>query len=234
MPPIIISLKYHLHQGQTPPLKFTKMGCFADCLKCCSAGIGVLILLVATLGLSITSVVLGSINLNSNCTGIEQIPAYLITTGVLGIVVVLLRANDRDSESEGEDGKKKKDSLFTQLIQLAHIGVLIWGSVILFGVERPDCDRVLFDYAFAITLTSYAILALVILIGFCAIGSVCCKAFTNHCCGDGEGELTYECKCCGRICCADDTTQASADKTKTPSVIIEMPRICTLSNGTEC
>jgi len=213
------------------------MGCLTDCLKCCSAGFGVLILLAATLGLSVASVVLGAINLNSNCTGISQIPAYLITTGVLGIVIVLLRASDHDSASDKDD-KKKKDSLFIQLLQLGHVGVLIWGSVILFDAERPVCDRVLFDYAFAITITAYAVLALVVLIGCCAIGKVCCEACTEHCCGDGEGELTYECKCCGRICCADDATKATQASTKntnqTNEVVIDMPRIGTLNRGTEC
>lgn len=224
------------------------MGCFADCLKCFSAGIAALILLAATLGISVTSVVLGATNLNSNCTGISQIPAYLITTGVLGIVIVILWASEHDSEDK--DSEKKKDSLFTQLLRLGNVGVLIWGSVILFGVERPNCDTVLFDYAFAITITAYAILALIILIGCFAMISACCRACTDHCCGDGDGELTYEFTCCGYSLCADNTTNAKKQSTTTSDDVviempssempssemprIEMPRVGRLNRGTEC
>ena len=104
------------------------MGCLTDCLKCCSAGIGVLVILAATLGISITNIVMGATNLNSNCTGIVQIPAYLITGGVLGLVAVLVKGSDNDEEdpTEGSDGdkkKKKNNSQFLQLIQLASFGV---------------------------------------------------------------------------------------------------------------
>ncbi len=218
------------------------MGCITDCLKCLSAGIGVLILLTATLGISITNVVIGAININSNCTGIDQIPAYLITTGVLGLVSVLLHASIRDSGSKDDDSEKKNDSIFLQLIQIAHFGVLIWGSVILFDTERPVCDRVLFDYAFWSTITAYIILAVLFLIFCCTISSVFCQACFDHCCGDGEGELKYECKCCGHICCSDDVTKAEKqkkEKNKSSDVVIdmncmEMPRISTLDRGTEC
>jgi hypothetical protein len=190
----------------------------------------------ATLGLSITNVVLGAINLNSNCTGVSQIPAYLITSGVLGLVSVLLRASDRDSECEGDDGsEKKKESKFLQLIQLGHVGVLIWGSVILFPADRPVCDRVLFDYAFWSTVTLYIIIAVVLLICCGAIGKVFCYACINHCCGDGDGELTYECKCCGQVFCANDATQTKNNTKNAFDVVIEMPQIGTLSRGdTKC
>lgn len=212
------------------------------CLKCFSVGIGVLILLGATLGISITSIVLGAINLNSNCTGVAQIPAYLITTGVLGLVTVLLRASDSDSESENDcedDGEKKKDSKFLQLIHLGHFGVLIWGSVILFGADRPDCDRVLFDYAFWSTITVYIILALFLLFCCCAMSAVCCQSCVNNCCGDGDGHLKYECKCCGVVLCADNVTKAEKQTTTTSEVVIEMPsigmpRVGKLDRGTEC
>lgn len=201
------------------------MDCLTTCLKCLSAGIGILILLGATLGISITSIVLGAINLNSNCTGISQIPAYLITTGVLGLVSVLLRASDRDSEGEDNDSEKKKNSKFLQLIQLGHFGVLIWGSVILFRADRPSCDQVLFDYAFWTTITTYIILAIIFIIFCCAMSSDCCQACTEHCCGDGDRELTYECNCCGYVLCSDDATKTKKQSTTSSEVVIEMPRI---------
>ena len=196
------------------------MGCFADCMKCCSASIGIMVILAASLGISITSVVLGATNLNSNCTGISQIPAYLITTGVLGLVAFLVKVCDKDKEETEND--KKKENGFLNLIHLAQIGVLIWGSVILFGKSRPHCDTVLYDYAFGITLASYAFLALVILFTCCTFGVVLCDACANHCCGDGDGELTYHCHCCGVTLCADDATrdklkQAKAAKPKAPA-----------------
>lgn len=199
------------------------MSFFADCLKCCGASIIALILLAATLGISVASVVLGATNLNSNCTGISQLPAYLITAGVLGIVVVLLRASELDSEDKDE--KPKKESLFVQLLQLGQVCVLIWGSVILFGVERPVCDRVLFDYAFAITMTAYAFLALVILIACCGIGITSCQACINHCCGDGEDELTCECSCCGKLHSADDAAKEKTEPNRATEVVIDIPRI---------
>ena len=218
------------------------MGCLTDCLKCCTAGLGVLILLAATLGISITNIVIGATNLNSNCTGIEQIPAYLITSGVLGLIAVLVKGSDNDEEDNGgEDGAAKKlqkqiqiANLFYLLIQLASVGVQIWGSVILFNVDRPECDRVLYDYAFAVNITTYALLAMILLIYCCAFGVVCCEACANKCCGDGEGECKYHCTCCGRICSADDVTNANLRSAKeaaqqqiktTPSVVIEMPPI---------
>lgn len=196
------------------------MGCFADCMKCCSASIGIMALLAASLGISITSVVLGATNLNSNCTGISQIPAYLITKGVLGLVAFLVKCCDKD-KTETEDDKKKENG-FLNLIHMAQIGVLIWGSVILFDKFRPDCDTVLYDYAFAITLAAYAFLALFILFTCCTSGVVFCDACANHCCGDGEGKLTYHCHCCGVTLCADDAThdklkQANAAKPKAPT-----------------
>ena len=215
------------------------MGCLTDCLKCCSAGIGVLVILAATLGISITNIVMGATNLNSNCTGIDQIPAYLITSGVLGLVAVLVKGSDNDEEdpTEGSDGdkkKKKNNSQFYQLIQLASLGVQIWGSIILYNVDRPDCDRVLYDYAFAVNITAYAILAVILLISCCAFSVICCEACADKCCGDGEGECKYHCTCCGRTCCADDVTKAKLRSAKefaqqqtntTPSVVIEMPPI---------
>ena len=216
------------------------MDCFTTCLKCLSAGLGMLILLGATLGISITSIILGAINLNSNCTGVSQLPAYLITTGVLGLVSVLLRASDRDRQVENDDendGENKKDSKFLQLIQLGHFGILIWGSVILFRADRPVCDQVLFDYAFWCTITAYIFLAIFVLIFCCAISSTCCNACTEHCCRDGE--LKYECKCCGNVLCADYETKVKKQTTNTLEVIIEMPRVEmprveTLNRGTEC
>ena len=214
------------------------MGCLTDCLKCCSAGIGVLVILAATLGISITNIVLGATNLNSNCTGIKQIPAYLITSGVLGLVAVLVRGSNNDEEdangSDGDNKKKKQNNQFLQLIQLASLGVLIWGSVILFGADRPECDRVLYDYAFAVNITSYALLAVFLLISCCAFSVICCEACADNCCGDGEGECKYHCTCCGRTCCADDVTNAKLRSAKEfaqkqpqtntiPSVVIEMP-----------
>ena len=218
------------------------MGCLTDCLKCCTAGLGVLILLAATLGISITNIVLGATNLNSNCTGIDQIPVYLITSGVLGLVAVLVKGSDNDNAdtTEGGDGdkkkkKQKKSSQFLQLIQLASLGVQIWGSVILYNVDRPECDRVLYDYAFAFNITAYAILAVILLISCCAFSVICCEACADKCCGDGEGECKYHCTCCGQTCCADDMTNAELHSTKqvlaqqqtntTPSVVIEMPPI---------
>ncbi len=100
-------------------------------------------LLAASLGISITSVVLGATNLNSNCTGISQIPAYLITTGVLGLVAC------------------------------------------------------------------------------CTFSSVFCKACANHCCGDGEGKLTYDCRCCGMLLCADDVTRANCNNAKSTAATIK-------------
>ncbi len=188
------------------------MGCFADCMKCCGGSILVMALLAASLGISITSVVLGATNLNSNCTGISQIPAYLITTGVLGLVAFLVKCCDNDKE-ETEDSKKKENG-FLNLIHMAQIGVLIWGSVILFDKPHRDCDTVLYDYAFAITLAAYAFLALLVLVACCTFGVVFCDACANHCCGDGDGEPTYECKCCGRILCADDVTRDKLKKAK--------------------
>jgi len=207
-------------------------------MKCCTAGLGVLILLATTLGISITNIVLGATNLNSNCTGIDQIPAYLITGGVLGLVAALVKGSDNDKEdtegSESEEKKKKKSSQFSQLIQLASFGVQIWGSVILFNVDRPECDRVLYDYAFAVNITAYAILAVLLVISCFAFGVVCCEACADKCCGDGEGECKYHCTCCGRTCCADDVTEAKLHSAKesakqrkntTPSVVNEMPPI---------
>jgi hypothetical protein len=170
-------------------------------------------LLAASLGISITSVVLGATNLNSNCTGISQIPAYLITGGVLGIVVFLLKCCDKDNEEDSDEDSKKENG-FLNLIHMAQFGVLIWGSVILFGKSRPDCDTVLYDYAFAITLAAYALLALFILVGCCTFGVVFCKACAEHCCGDGEGELTYNCHCCGMLICADEITRANYNNAK--------------------
>jgi hypothetical protein len=177
-------------------------------------------LLAASLGISITSVVLGATNLNSNCTGISQLPAYLITSGVLGIVAFLLHSSDKNEE-ETEDGKKK-DSAALNLVRLASLGVLIWGSVILFDAEKPTCDRVLYDYAFAVLLTAYAFLAVFVLITCCTFSVVFCDACANHCCCDGDGELTYHCHCCGLTLCADDATrakvkQAKAAKPKAPT-----------------
>ena len=138
------------------------MGFSTDCLKCCSYSILLLVLLGIGIGLSITSIVLGTININSNCTGYSQIPAYLITTGVLGVIAFLVGFSDN------LDKEKKDDSCFLQLIYLAHFGVVIWGAVILFGKDRPNCDRVLFDYAYAITLTTYVIVAIFILFYCCS------------------------------------------------------------------
>ena len=227
------------------------MGCFTDCMKCCSAGLGVLILLGATLGISITNIVMGATNLNSNCTGIEQIPAYLITSGVLGLVAVLVRDSDNDKEDteggEGDAKKKKQSSQFCRLIRWASVGVLIWGSIILFGADRPECDRVLYDYAFAVNITAYALLAVLLLISCFAFGVVCCEACADKCCGDGESECKYHCTFCGRTCCADDATNTKLCSAKefaqqqtntTSNVVIEMPpekNMATTSHiATEC
>ena len=221
------------------------MGCFIDCMKCCTAGFGMLVILGATLGISITNIVIGANNLNSNCTGIEQIPAYLITSGVLSLVAVLVKGSDNDEEDGNEEGdeknektqnqkQKQKTNQFYQLIQLASIGVQIWGSVILFNVDRPKCDRVLYDYAFAVNITAYVLLAMLLLIYSCVFSVICCEACANKCCGDEDGEWKYHCTCCGRICCADDATRANLRSEKesaqkqsntTPSVVIEMPPI---------
>lgn len=149
-----------------------------DCFKCFSYSILLLILLAIGIGISITSIVLGATNINSNCTGYSEIPAYLITSGVLGIIAFLVRFSDnlekRESNNENND-KKKEDSCFLQLLYLGQFGVLIWGSVILFGKHRPSCDTELFDYALAITLMVYAVLALYFLF-YC---SACCYALYN-------------------------------------------------------
>lgn len=194
------------------------MGCFTDCMKCCGGSILVMALLAASLGISITSVVLGATNLNSNCTGISQIPAYLITTGVLGLVAFLVKCCDKDKE-DNEDSKKENG--FLNLIHMAQFGVLIWGSVILFDKPHNDCDTVLYDYAFAITLAAYAFLALLVLVACCTFSSVFCKACVNHCCGDGEGKLTYDCRCCGMLLCADDATRANYNNAKSTAATIK-------------
>ena len=178
-----------------------------------------LILLAATLGISITNIVIGATNLNSNCTGIDTIPAYLITSGVLGLVIVLIKGSDNDEEDDADgkdEGAAKKSqkqmqitNLFYLLIQLASIGVQIWGSVILFNINRPECDLVLYDYAIAVNITTYALLAMILIIYCCAFGVVCCEACANKCCGDGDGECKYQCTCCNRICCADDATNSN-------------------------
>lgn len=144
------------------------MSVLTNCIECFTKSIYLLILLTMGLGLSITSIVLGSINLYSNCTGYSQIPSYLISIGVIGVVVYLVRISDNLNK---KDDDEKKDSCFVNLLYLAQLGVLIWGSVILFGKPKPECDRVLFDYAFAITITPYAFFAFYLLVACCA---ACC------------------------------------------------------------
>ena len=138
-----------------------------DCFKCFSYGILLLVLLAIGIGIGITSIVLGATNINSNCTGYSEITAYLITSGVLGTVAFLVRFSD-NLEKRKDGDKKKEDSCFLNLLYLAQLGVIIWGSVILFGKHRPDCDTVLFDYALAITLITYAVLALYVLFFCCS------------------------------------------------------------------
>jgi hypothetical protein len=140
------------------------MSFLTDCIKCFAGSVYLLILLSFGIGLSITSIVLGSININSNCTGYSQIPSYLISIGVIGVVMFLVKISDNLNKKEDEE---KKDSCFVNLLYLAQLGVLIWGSVILFGKPKPDCDRVLFDYAFAITITPYAFFVFYLLIACC-------------------------------------------------------------------
>ena len=153
------------------------MSTFEYCLECCSYSIVLLVGLTATLGLSITSVVIGATNLYSNCTGYSQIPEYLITSGVLGIVAFILRCSDNLLKKSEE---KEEDSCFSQLIYLAHFGVVNWGSVILFGKDTPDCDTVMFNYALAINLTTYAILILYIIFYCCSCCIVLCESSSKE------------------------------------------------------
>ncbi len=145
------------------------MSVLTNCIECFTKSMYLLILLTMGVGLSVTSIVLGSINLYSNCTGYSQIPSYLISIGVIGVVMFLVKISDNLNKKEDEE---KKDSCFVNLLYLAQLGVLIWGSVILFGKPKPECDRVLFDYAFAITITPYAFFAFYLLIGCCY---ACCN-----------------------------------------------------------
>lgn len=141
-----------------------------------------LIIVSATLGLSITSVVIGAINLYSNCTGYSQIPEYLITTGVLGIVAFLVRFSNNLSNKKEKNTEQKEDddSCFLQLIYFVHVGVVIWGSVILFGKDKPACDTVMFNYALSINLTTYALLTLYILFYCCTCFVVWCDSCTTE------------------------------------------------------
>lgn len=166
-------------------------------LRCFCAFFLVVIVLVGSYGLSITSIVLGAININSNCSGIKHLAVYLITIGALGITNSILHASRyrkiqktpaksriitaTANNTTTEDTEDTKDSTLFDLIQIACAGVFIWGAVIVFGSERPSCDRVMYDFAFAVIILDFAVIGIYILFAIFKITSICDCKFA--CCG---------------------------------------------------
>jgi hypothetical protein len=142
-----------------------------DCvINCCACSIGtilILLLLALEFGISIASIVIGSLNINSNCTGITNLPIYLIVSGSIGLLIVPISPKNKENKNENDN------NTFLNLLHFSSVGVLIWGAVMLFGVSKPDCDTQLFNYAYAVTVIPFVFFGFIIF-AMCCLGVSSC------------------------------------------------------------
>lgn len=145
--------------------------------KYCTVASSVLSILLISVTL-----VIGSIYLNE-CTKQRMIPIYLIVMGCVSIAYIIFKVIVK-SVGCGENNESwLPGDIVTGIVILFQFSWFIAGSVWIFSIFQPNytnpksgdyCHRVLYVYAFSVTLAAY------ILVGVLCI-LVCCSLLCQLC-----------------------------------------------------
>jgi hypothetical protein len=149
-------------------------GCTALCSCLTYLGCG-LVVLAITVGLPITMITIGAINLD-NCEIERYIPIWLIVMGVFQMIETSFRSCYHGSRSDDDDNQASKDPLACFLFAWFIAGnVWVFSNWKDYSPEKTImnetnphyCDDLTMKFSFGIIMTSYSLVAALILCGIC-------------------------------------------------------------------
>ncbi|XP_078056992.1 transmembrane protein 272-like isoform X2 [Mustelus asterias] len=132
---------------------------------------------IVTFILGIACITIGTIYLNS-CTKQYLIPIYLIVAGSSTIFFLMISLVPCPPDEESDHFNRRKiGRVCERLESLFSIMWFIAGSIWIYSIYEPNyidkaspdfCQKTLYLFAFWTTTAIYVILALMLLVGFCA------------------------------------------------------------------
>ncbi|XP_043928229.1 transmembrane protein 272-like [Protopterus annectens] len=153
--------------------------------KCCKATSAILSILLA-----LTTLVIGSVYLNE-CTKQRMIPIYLIVMGCVTIVYIIFNVIMKSVSCVENNEDWLPGDVIKGIIIFFQFSWFIAGSVWIFSTFQPNyndpksgdyCHKVVYLYAFSITVIAYIFVGLMCIIGSCC--ALCAASLARNAADD--------------------------------------------------